>query len=174
MYTEAVMHLRFRHAVLLFVLACVSLATAQQVRISKSFSVAAVNALHAINSTGWALPDSVRELEARQADAQSKMDDAKDAAETEDDADVFVYLQRYQLRHSQNFADYTNAITRTARQITPRNQNVDTAALRRAAAQVAKDPQFIQRKKKETACAAAIEKQLQARTFSQPAACDLY
>lgn len=143
-------------------------ALAQNLKLSQSFSQSAIAALHAINATGWALPSSVRDLEMRQAEAQSKMDDAKNAAESQDDADAFVYLQRYQLRHSQNFADYTNAITQTAGKMSGKD------ALQRAAAIVAKEPKFIARKKKEMACSAALQKKLQSRLFSRPAACDLY
>lgn len=145
-----------------------SAALAQALRLSEPFSQSAVIALRAINATGWALPASVRELEARQAEAQSKMEEAKQAAQSQDDVDAFVFLQRYQLRHSQNFADYTNAITRTAGKMAGKN------SLQRAAEQVSKDPRFIARKKKETACAAALEKKLQSRTFSPPRACELY
>ena len=145
-----------------------TLAAAQQLRLSQQFSAAATSGLKAINATGWALPSSVRELEMLQAEAQSKMDDAKDAADSQDDADAFVYLQRYQLRHSQNFADYTNAITKMAATMSGKDK------LQRAAAVVAKDPKFIARKKKEMACSAALEKKLQSRLFSPPAACDLY
>jgi hypothetical protein len=152
----------------ILLLACSVVAAAQQLKLSQSFSTAAVAALRAINSTGWALPTSVRDLEMRQAEAQSAMDDAKDAAESQDDADAFVYLQRYQLRHSQNFADYTNAITGMAGKMSGKN------TLQRAAAIVAKDPKFIARKRKESACSAALQKKLQARLFSRPAACDLY
>jgi transposase-like protein len=172
-YTYSVKQMRSKH-ILPFLALAVSLLTvaqllqAQQLKLSQSFSVAALGALKAINSTGWALPSSVRELEMRQAEAQSKMEDAKDAAESQDDADAFVYLQRYQLRHSQNFGDYTNAITQTAAKMTGKD------ALHRAAALVAKDPKFIARKNKEQACAAALEKKLQSRVFSPPSACDLY
>jgi hypothetical protein len=145
-----------------------SAALAQQLKLSEPFSRSAVIALRAINATGWALPASVRELEARQADAQSKMEEAKQAAQSQDDTDAFVYLQRYQLQHSQNFADYTNAITRSADKMTGKD------SLQRAAERVAKDPRFIARKKKETACAAALEKKLQSRIFSPPSACELY
>lgn len=141
---------------------------AQQLKLSQSFSVAAVSALKAINATGWAMPSSVRELEMRQAEAQSRMEDAKDAAESQDDPDAFVYLQRYQLRHSQNFGDFSNAVTQAA----ARMKGKDT--LQRAAALVAKDPKFIARKNKEQACSAALEKKLQSRVFSPPSACDLY
>jgi len=148
--------------------AAAAVASGQVLKLSGPFSKAAVTALKAINATGWVLPTSIRELEARQVDAQDKMDAAKEAAESEDDADAFVYLQRYQLRHSQNFADYTNAITRTAGKMTGKD------ALQRAAAVVDKDPRFVARKKKEMACSAALEKALQARVFSPPSVCDLY
>ena len=151
-----------------FLLLAAALAFGQALKLSEPFSRAAIVALRAINATGWAIPSSIHELEARQADAQSKMDDAKEAAESQDDADAFVYLQRYQFRHSQNFADYTNAVTSTAGRL----KGKDT--LQRAAAMVDKDPKFIARKKKETACAAALEKALQSRRFSRPGACDLY
>ncbi len=151
-----------------FLLVGAALAFGQALKLSAPFSKAAVAALRAINATGWALPSSVRELELRQVDAQDKMEAAKDAAESEDDADAFVYLQRYQLRHSQNFADYTNAITRAAGKMTGKD------ALQRATAVVDKDPRFIARKKKEMACSAALEKALQSRVFSAPGACDLY
>ena len=172
-YTYCVKQISIRHtlpfvAVALFGLALAQLLEAQQLKLSQPFSAAAVSALKAINSTGWALPSSVRELEMRQAEAQSKMEDAKDAAESQDDADAFVYLQRYQLRHSQNFGDYTNAITQTAAKMTGKG------TLQRAAALVAKDPKFIARKNKELACSAALEKKLQSRVFSAPSACDLY
>lgn len=149
-------------------------ALAQSLKLSEPFSRSAVQALRTINATGWTLPASVRELELRQAEAQSRMDDAKQAAGSQDDADAFVYLQRYQLKHSQNFADFTSAITRAANQMTPKSRNVSMDTLQRAAAQVGKDPQFVARKKKELACAAALEKSLQSRSFTQPAACELY
>lgn len=168
MYTGTVRQTISVYIFSILLLACSAIAVAQQLKLSQSFSAAAVTALHAINSTGWALPTSVRDLEMRQAEAQSKMDDAKDAAESQDDADAFVYLQRYQLRHSQNFADYTNAITGMAGKMTGKN------TLQRAAAIVAKDPKFITRKRKETACSAALEKKLRSRLFSRPAVCDLY
>lgn len=168
MYTGTVRQTLRIRTLSILLLACSALAAAQQLKLSQSFSTAALSALRAINSTGWALPTSVRNLEMRQAEAQSKMDDAKDAAESQDDADAFVYLQRYQLRHSQNFADYTNAITQTAGKMSGKD------ALQRAAAIVAKEPKFIARKKKEMACSAALEKKLQSRLFSRPAACDLY
>jgi hypothetical protein len=173
MYTYNVKQIRTRYilpflAIAIMALAVVEQLEAQQLKLSQPFSVAALSALKAINSTGWALPSSVRELEMRQAEAQSKMEDAKDAAESQDDADAFVYLQRYQLRHSQNFGDYTNAITQTAAKMTGKG------TLQRAAAQVAKDPKFIARKNKELACSAALEKKLQSRVFSAPPACDLY
>jgi hypothetical protein len=155
-------------AIALMALAVVQQLKAQQVKLSQSFSVAALSALKAINSTGWALPSSVRELEMRQAEAQSKMEDAKDAAQSQADADAFVYLQRYQLRHSQNFGDYTNAITQTAGKMTGKG------TLQRAAALVARDPKFTARKNKEQACSTALEKKLQSRVFSAPSACDLY
>lgn len=153
--------------VILF-LAWAGLASGQVLKLSGPFSKSSVMALRAINATGWVLPTSIRELEARQVDAQDKMDAAKDAAESEDDADAFVYLQRYQLRHSQNFADYTNAITRTAGKMTGKD------ALQRAAAVVDKDPKVVARKKKEMTCSAALEKALQSRVFSPPSLCDLY
>lgn len=153
---------------LLLILTICTIAVAQPMTLSEPFSRSAVLALRAINATGWALPASVRELEARQADAQSKMEDAKQAAQSQNDIDAFIYLQRYQLRHSQNFADYSNAVTRAAGRMTGKD------SLQRAAALVAKDPKFVARKKKETACAAALEKTLQSRAFSQPRACELY
>ena len=158
--------MKTRH--LFLILAVCSAALAQPLKLSEPFSRSAVIALRAINATGWALPSSVRELEARQAEAQSKMEEARQAAQSQNDADTFIYLQRYQLRHSQNFADYTNAITRTAGRMTGKN------TLQRAAERVAKEPRFIARKKKESACAAALEKKLQSRIFSPPPACDLY
>ncbi|MGE5323290.1 MAG: hypothetical protein ACM3SW_10525 [Actinomycetota bacterium] len=157
-----------KRTILFLILLGSSVVVAQSLKLSQTFSRSAIAALHAINATGWALPSSVQELEMRQADAQSAMDDAKDAAESQDDADAFVYLQRYQLRHSQNFADYTNAITGTAGRMSGKN------TLQRAAAIVAKDPKFIARKRKEMACSAALEKKLRALVFSRPAACDLY
>ena len=144
------------------------LAFGQALKLSKPFSKAAIVALRAINATGWALPSSVHELEARQINAQDRMQDAKQAAESQDDADAFVYLQRYQFRHSQNFADYTNAITRTAHRLKGEN------TLQRAATIVDKEPKFKVRKKKEMACSAALEKELQSRRFSPPAVCDVY
>ena len=162
-------------SILLFVTPFVFLAAlAQSLKLSEPFSRSAVQALRAINATGWSLPASVRELELRQAEAQSRMDEAKQAAQSQDDADAFVYLQRYQLKHSQNFADFTGAITRTANRMTPRSRTASMDTLQRAAAQVAKDPQFVARKKKELACAAALEKSLQSRSFTQPGACELY
>jgi hypothetical protein len=163
-----VKHVRTQRVCVFLLVSSASLAVAQQAKLSQQFSAAAISALKAINTTGWALPSSVRQLEMLQAEAQSKMEDAKDAAESQDDADTFVYLQRYQLRHSQNFADYTNAITKMAGTMSGRDK------LQRAAAVVAKDPKFIARKKKEMACSAALEKKLQSRVFSPPAACDLY
>ena len=168
MYTGTVRQILSIRTFSILLLACSVVAAAQQLKLSQTFSTAAVAALRAINSTGWALPASVRDLEMRQAEAQSAMDDAKDAAESQDDADAFVYLQRYQLRHSQNFADYTNAITGMAGRMSGKN------TLQRAAAIVAKDPKFIARKRKELACSAALQKKLQSRLFSRPAACDLY
>ncbi|HWG49534.1 MAG TPA: hypothetical protein VN669_07570 [Candidatus Acidoferrales bacterium] len=155
-------------AFVLLLALCATFAAAQQLKLSQQFSSAASSALKAINATGWALPSSVRELEMLQAEAQSNMEDAKEAADSQDDADAFVYLQRYQLRHSQNFADYTNAITKMAGTMSGKDK------LQRAATVVAKDPKFIARKKKEMACSAALEKKLQSRLFSPPAACDLY
>lgn len=96
------------------------------------------------------------------------MEEAKSAVQSQDDADAFVYLQRYQLQHSQNFADFTGAITRTASKMSGKD------SLQRAAAVVASDPKFIAKKKKEAGCAAALEKALQSRVFSAPAVCDLY
>ena len=168
MYTGTVRQILSIRTFSILLLACSVVAASQQLKLSQSFSTAAVAALRAINSTGWALPTSVRDLEMRQAEAQSKMDDAKDAAESQDDADAFVYLQRYQLRHSQNFADYTNAITGMAGKMSGKN------TLQRAAAIVAKDPKFIARKRKELAWSAALQTKLQSRLFSRPAACDLY
>lgn len=153
---------------LLLVFAICAAALAQSLTLSEPFSRSAVMALRAINATGWAIPASVRELEARQADAQSKMEEAKQAAESQNDVDAFIYLQRYQLRHSQNFADYSNAVTRAAGRMSGKD------SLQRAAALVAKDPSFAARKKKEAACAAELEKKLQARSFSSPRACELY
>jgi hypothetical protein len=172
-YTYSVKQIRSRHilpflAIALFTLAIAGQLEAQQLKLSQSFSVSALSALKAINSTGWALPSSVRELEMRQAEAQSRMEDAKDAAESQDDADAFVYLQRYQLRHSQNFGDYTNAVTQAAAKMTGKD------TLQRAAVLVAKDPKFVTRKNKEQACSAALVKKLQSRLFSPPSACDLY
>lgn len=152
----------------ILLLATATLAAAQQVHLSQRFSRASVIALRAINSTGWALPSSVQELEGRQADAQSKMEAAKAAADSQDDADAFIYLQRYQLQHSQNFAAYSNAITRTARTMKGKN------TLQRAAAVVDKNPTMMAKKKKELACAAALEKALQSRLFSPPSVCALY
>jgi hypothetical protein len=153
---------------LIFLLAVSPFGNAQSLKLSQPFSRSAVQALHAINATGWALPPSVHELEARQAEAQSRMEAAKEAAQSQDDADAFVYLQRYQLQHSQNFADFTGAITRTAGKMNGKD------SLQRAAAVVAKDPKFVARKRKESACAAAMEKALQSRVFSAPAVCELY
>jgi hypothetical protein len=150
------------------VVAICSAALAQSLKLSEPFSRSAVTALRAINATGWRIPASIHELEARQADAQSKMDEAKQAAQSQDDADAFVYLQRYQLQHSQNFADYSNAVTRTASKMTGKD------SLQRAAEAVAKDPKFIARRKKEMNCAAALEKKLQSRVFSAPSICELY
>jgi hypothetical protein len=127
-----------------------------------------VSALRAINATGWALPSDVHELEGRQAEAQARMEEAHDAAQSEEDADAFIYLQRYQLQHSHNFADYTNAITRTARTLKGKN------TLQRAAAIVDKNPTIAAKKRKELACAAALEKTLQSRVFVQPQACTVY
>ena len=155
-------------AYLLLALLLVSAALAQSLKLSGPFSRSAITALHAINATGWALPASVHELEARQADAQSRMEDAKDAAQSQDDADAFIYLQRYQLRHSQNFADNSNAVTKAAATMKGKD------ALQRAAEAVAKEPRMMARKKKENACAAALEKALQSRVFSPPSACEVY
>jgi cysteine synthase len=162
------MKARINITVSLFILAAAALAFGQSAKLSATFSQAAVAALRAINATGWTLPSSVRELEARQANAQDKMEAAKEAAQSEDDADTFVYLQRYQYRHSENFAAYSNAIARTANKLTGKD------ALQRAAAIVDKDPKFVVIKRRELACSAAIEKALQAKLFSPPAACDLY
>ncbi|HET7871165.1 MAG TPA: hypothetical protein VFL42_01560, partial [Terriglobales bacterium] len=98
------MKARIKTMVCLFILAAAALAFGQAVKLSAPFSLAADAALRAINATGWTLPSSVRELESRQANAQDKMEAAKEAAQSEDDADTFVYLQRYQYRHSENFA----------------------------------------------------------------------
>jgi len=159
---------RIQSAFVVLLISFATVAAAQQLKLSQQFSAAAISALKAVNATGWALPSSVRELEMLQAEAQSRMDDAKDVADSQDDADAFVYLQRYQLRHSQNFADYTNAITKMAGTMSGKDK------LQRAAAVVAKDPKFIARKKKEMACSAALEKKLRSRVFSPPATCDLY
>ena len=161
-------YLRIESAFVLLLISFAIAAGAQQLKLSPQFATASISALKAINATGWAIPSSVRELEMLQAEAQSKMDDAKEAADSQDDADAFVYLQRYQLRHSQNFADYTNAITKMAGTMSGKDK------LQRAAAIVARDPKFIARKKKEMACSAALQKKLQSRVFSPPAACDLY
>ena len=161
-------YLRIQSAFVLLLISFAIAAGAQQLKLSPQFATASISALKAINATGWAIPSSVRELEMLQAEAQSKMDDAKEAADSQDDADAFVYLQRYQLRHSQNFADYTNAITKMAGTMSGKDK------LQRAAAIVARDPKFIARKKKEMACSAALQKKLQSRVFSPPAACDLY
>jgi hypothetical protein len=163
-----VKYLRIQSALVLLLISFAIAAGAQQLKLSPQFATASISALKAINATGWAIPSSVRELEMLQAEAQSKMDDAKEAADSQDDADAFVYLQRYQLRHSQNFADYTNAITKMAGTMSGKDK------LQRAAAIVARDPKFIARKKKEMACSAALQKKLQSRVFSPPAACDLY
>jgi hypothetical protein len=163
-----VKYLRIQSAFVLLLISFAIAAGAQQLKLSPQFATASISALKAINATGWAIPSSVRELEMLQAEAQSKMDDAKEAADSQDDADAFVYLQRYQLRHSQNFADYTNAITKMAGTMSGKDK------LQRAAAIVARDPKFIARKKKEMACSAALQKKLQSRVFSPPAACDLY
>jgi hypothetical protein len=163
-----VKYLRIQSAFALLLISFAIAAGAQQLKLSPQFATASISALKAINATGWAIPSSVRELEMLQAEAQSKMDDAKEAADSQDDADAFVYLQRYQLRHSQNFADYTNAITKMAGTMSGKDK------LQRAAAIVARDPKFIARKKKEMACSAALQKKLQSRVFSPPAACDLY
>jgi hypothetical protein len=157
-----------RIGVILLLASCAGITFAQAHKLSAPFSKASIQALRAINSTGWALPTSIGELEARQADAQARMEAAKAAAQSQDDADAFIYLQRFQLRHSQNFADYTNAITARSRKMTGKD------TLQRAAALVAKDPKLAARKNKETECAAALEKTLQSRNFSAPAACDLY
>lgn len=154
--------------VALLLLSAADLIAAQQRKLSEPFSRASVSALRAINATGWALPSSVRELEGRQAEAQAKMEEAKDAAQSEDDTDAFIYLQRYQLQHSQNFADYSNAISRTARTLKGKN------TLQRASTIVDKNPTFVARKRKELACAAALEKSLQSRLFSPPRVCALY
>jgi uncharacterized protein YjbJ (UPF0337 family) len=152
--------------VVLLALSC--LVSAQALKLSEPFSRSAVQALRAINATGWSLPSSVHELETRQAEAQSRMETAKDAAQSQDDTDAFVYLQRYQLQHSQNFADFTGAITRTAGKMTGKD------SLQRAAAIVSKDPRFVARKRQEVACSAALEKALQSRAFSPPTTCQLY
>src|SRR6185437_9413734 len=75
MYTYSVKQTRTRHflpflAIALFTMAIAGQLQAQQLKLSQSFSGAAVSALKAINATGWAMPSSVRELEIRQAEGQ--------------------------------------------------------------------------------------------------------
>ncbi len=149
-------------------LACAALAVVGQVKLSEPFSKASLAALKAINAGSWEFPSSVDLLQAQQADVKVKMAACHDAAQSEDDADAFIFLQRYQLKHSQNFNDYTRAISAEAAKRTGKD------TLPRAIAQVSANPRFVARKKQELACSAALEKALQSRLFAPPAACDLY
>ncbi|HEX2327755.1 MAG TPA: hypothetical protein VHN74_03455 [Candidatus Angelobacter sp.] len=150
------------------VIALVGALLAQPTPISAGFSRASVDALRSINSGGWKFPASMEAHTAHQADVKAKMVRAHDAAESEDDADAFIFLQRYQFVHSQNFADYINAVTAASKKLG------GTDAIPRAEAQVVKDPRFANRKRKEDACGAALEKVLLSRKFSPPAQCDIY
>jgi hypothetical protein len=150
------------------VLAAGAVAIAQQVKLSAGFSQSALAALKSINAGSWEFPASVESLEAQQTDVKVKMAACHDAAESENDADAFIYLQRYQLKHSQNFNDYTKAISVAASKRTGKD------TLPRAIAEVAARPSFVARKKSELACSAALEKALQSRMFAPPAACELY
>jgi hypothetical protein len=151
-----------------FVLALGGVALARQVKLSEPFSKASLAALKAINAGGWEFPASVDILQAQQNDVKLKMAACHDAAQSEDDADAFIFLQRYQLKHSQNFNDYTKAISLAA----SKRNGKDT--LPRAIAEVSRNPRFVARKRQELACSAALEKALASRLFSLPAACDLY
>ncbi|MBZ5531040.1 MAG: hypothetical protein LAO20_06385 [Acidobacteriia bacterium] len=157
-----------RSLLVVIALASVALAVAQQVKLSEPFSKASLAALKAINAGSWEFPSSVETLQAQQADVKVKMAACHDAAQSEDDADAFIFLQRYQLKHSQNFNDYTRAISEAASKRTGKD------TLPRAIAQVSANPRFVARKKQELACSAALEKALQSRLFAPPAACDLY
>ncbi len=141
---------------------------AQSTPISAGFSRASVDALRSINAGGWKFPASVESHTAHQSEVKAKMVRAHDAAESENDADAFIFLQRYQYVHSQNFADYISAVTAASKKL----QGKD--AIPQAEAQVAKDPRFAARKRKEDACGAALEKVLLSRMFAPPAQCDLY
>ena len=152
----------------LFLLLALTIAFAQPTPISAGFSRASVDALRSINAGGWKFPASVEAHTAHQADVKAKMVRAHDAAESENDADAFIFLQRYQFVHSQNFADYISAVTAASKKL----QGND--AIPRAEAQVAKDPRFATRKRKEDACGAALEKVLLSRMFAPPAQCDIY
>ncbi len=153
---------------LLFTLLALTIAFAQPTPISAGFSRASVDALRSINAGGWKFPTSLEVHKAHQAEVKAKMERAHDAAESENDADAFIFLQRYQFVHSQNFADYITAVTAASKKL----QGND--AIPRAEAQVVKDPRFATRKRKEDACGAALEKVLLSRMFSPPAQCDLY
>lgn len=148
--------------------AVAAVAAARQVKLSEPFSKASLAALKAINAGSWEFPSSVETLQAQQADVQVKMAACHDAAQSEDDADAFIFLQRYQLKHSQNFNDYTRAISLAASKRTGKD------TLPRAIAEVSRNPKFVARKNQELACSAALEKALQSRMFTPPAACDLY
>jgi hypothetical protein len=149
-------------------LACVALAVGPQVKLSTGFSQSALSALKAINAGSWEFPASVDMLQARQNDVKVKMAACHDAAESQNDADAFIFLQRYQLKHSQNFNDYTRAISAAAAKRTGKD------TLPRAIAEVSSNPRFAARKQQELACSAALEKMLQSRMFAPPAACSLY
>lgn len=149
-------------------LGCVALAAGRQAKLSAPFSQSALAALKAINTGGWEFPASVEALQAQQTEVKVKMAACHDAAQSEDDADAFIFLQRYQFKHSQNFNDYTRAISVAA------NKRTGKDTLPRAIAEVSANPKFVARKKQELACSAALEKALQSRLFAPPAACNLY
>ncbi len=149
-------------------LALGAVAVGRQVKLSEPFSKASLAALKAINAGSWEFPASVDLLQSQQSDVKMKMAACHDAAQSEDDADAFIFLQRYQLKHSQNFNDYTKAISVAA----SKRNGKDT--LPRAIAEVSRSPRFVARKRQELACSAALEKALAARLFAPPVACDLY
>ncbi|HYX52347.1 MAG TPA: hypothetical protein VE783_02780 [Candidatus Limnocylindrales bacterium] len=155
-------------SILVFAFVLTGIMLAQPTPISAGFSRASVDALRSINAGGWKFPASMQAHTAHQDEVKAKMARAHDAAESEDDADAFIFLQRYQFVHSQNFADYITAVTAASKKL----QGKD--AISRAEAQVVKDPRFATRKRKEDACGAALEKVLLSRMFAPPAQCDIY
>src|SRR5689334_988117 len=101
----------------LFLLLALAFAFAQAAPISAGFSRASVDALRSINAGGWKFPASMQAHTAHQTDVKARMERAHDAAESEDDADAFIFLQRYQFVHSQNFADYITAVTAASKKL---------------------------------------------------------